>query len=84
MCFLGLEAETHLDVRSCIMDANPESSSLGHNSRVIFMASICSALIWITTIGGGGGGRFKAHMMFSCMFLFLFPLDWRILIKQIS
>lgn len=59
MYFLGLETETHLDIRSCIMDANPESSSLGHNSGVIFMASICSPLVWITAIRGDGGKDLK-------------------------
>lgn len=40
MYFLGLETEMHLDVRSCVGAANPESSSPGHHLRIIFMAPI--------------------------------------------
>lgn len=40
MYFLDLETEMHFDVRSCIMDAYPESNSPGHRLCVIFMAPI--------------------------------------------
>lgn len=38
MYFLGLEVEVRLNVRSCIMDTNPESNSPEHHPGVIFMA----------------------------------------------
>lgn len=40
MYFFGLETEMHLDVRSCIMDANPESSAPGYHLCIIFMVPI--------------------------------------------
>lgn len=40
MYFFGLKTEMDLDVRSCIMDANAESSSPGHHLCIIFMAPI--------------------------------------------
>jgi len=40
MYFLSLEADVHLNVRNCAMDTNPEASSSGHHSGVIFMAPI--------------------------------------------